>query len=597
MPEGLPMLENLGEAAIRTLLLTCVVQAALRLLRVRQARLLLAAWTVVLVASVAMPVIQRQAPFYLLPRPELPTSLIDGATAMLARSLLPGLDDGPEGRVATSPSSEPSHASWAVSVYLIIGAGMLLRILLGVALCCRLVVRAVPIHAGWTRGARVRISRHVTGPVTIANVILLPVGVLDWPADVRQAVLAHEQAHVARCDFATLTASQINRCLFWFSPVSWWLHRRLVALTERASDDAAIAISGDRLRYAEILLEMARHAGPVSQGLAMARPATIADRVDRILLGLVDPYPVDRGRLTWLMIAAASLAVVAASMAPRAANRSAAASVFMGRYGDDALATRIIADAPALGDNPARRLSADVVLPAPTVTPQQPAREVTAQKTPGARPVLPLPGSAALVIAKASRAPSKASRRLTASNASAYPLQTTTRLLPAVQALGKDDRFEAAASMERLRLPAAGLDLPAIQPSISTGLEAIRYRSAPPPPLPAEFQGLIGRTCTGAVTIGRNARTSPDRQPDVVAGQRIAAHASFYVKPNGTVWVRFDAFGQQSLDLPLRFNQYGLTWTGGHGVTYTVQPAAGSRLIGLAGFFRNDSAGVDLTCW
>ena len=53
------MLEIVVRAAICTLLLALVVKLCLWMLRVRHPKLLLSAWTSVLIASVAMPVLQR----------------------------------------------------------------------------------------------------------------------------------------------------------------------------------------------------------------------------------------------------------------------------------------------------------------------------------------------------------------------------------------------------------------------------------------------------------------------------------------------------------------------------------------------------------
>ena len=114
--------------------------------------------------------------------------------------------------------------------------------------------------------------------------------------------------------------------------------------------------------------------------------------------------------------------------------------------------------------------------------------------------------------------------------------------------------------------------------------------------VPLEFQGIMGSFCSGTIAIGQGARSSPDKQPYVVAGQVLPAHAQFHLKADGTPWVRFDAFGQRPLDLPLRFTRNGIAWTGGYGVAYTVQASGADRLTGLAGFFQNDSAALSFSC-
>ena len=208
---------------------------------------------------------------------------------------------------------------WLEALYLLVGGILLLRLTVGIVLSLRLLGKAAPVHPEWAADTHIRISRDVVAPVTVANVILLPSDAVTWPAAKREAVLAHERAHVARWDFAMLLASQVNRAVFWFSPLSWWLHRRLAALAELASDDQAMEATGDRPGYAEILLEMGRRSGPQLRGLAMARPATLVHRIERILSDRVKTAPVSPIQQMVLAIGAASLSIVAAGSRPNSA--------------------------------------------------------------------------------------------------------------------------------------------------------------------------------------------------------------------------------------------------------------------------------------
>jgi len=218
----------------------------------------------------------------------------------------------PAEEVTTPTTAMP----WLEALYFLIGGILLLRLTVGIALSLRLLGKAAPVHPDWAADTRIRISRDVVAPVTVANVILLPSDAVNWPAAMREAVLAHERAHIARWDFAMLLASQVNQAVFWFSPLSWWLHRRLAALAELASDDQAMEVTGDRPGYAEILLEMGRRSGPPLRGLAMARPATLICRIERILSDRVITNPVSPIQQVILAVGAASLSIVAASSRP-----------------------------------------------------------------------------------------------------------------------------------------------------------------------------------------------------------------------------------------------------------------------------------------
>ena len=54
-------------------------------------------------------------------------------------------------------------------------------------------------------------------------VILLPARLRDAPADIRQAVAAHELWHVRRHDWLWLIGEELIRAALWFQPVIWWL--------------------------------------------------------------------------------------------------------------------------------------------------------------------------------------------------------------------------------------------------------------------------------------------------------------------------------------------------------------------------------------
>jgi hypothetical protein len=56
------MLVALGSAALRTVVLAILVQLSLKALRIRRPQILNAAWSVVLVASLAMPALERSIP-------------------------------------------------------------------------------------------------------------------------------------------------------------------------------------------------------------------------------------------------------------------------------------------------------------------------------------------------------------------------------------------------------------------------------------------------------------------------------------------------------------------------------------------------------
>lgn len=130
--------------------------------------------------------------------------------------------------------------------------------------------------------------------------VLLPAEWTMWSAGKLQAVMTHEKTHIQRGDGAVTFLAELNRCLYWFHPLAWWLRSKLDQLAETACDDAAIDCTGDRATYARHLLEVATVASNyrsrlISVGISMARPSHVETRINAIL-DLTRPLS---KRLTW----------------------------------------------------------------------------------------------------------------------------------------------------------------------------------------------------------------------------------------------------------------------------------------------------------
>jgi BlaR1 peptidase M56 len=248
------MLEIVVRASIGTQILALAVQLVLWMLRVRRPRLLLFAWTAVLITSMAM---------------------LATLSAMSASG------------VGVVRASEPhwilAGSNWPAGVYLFVAALLLLHFLWRLTLSLKMLRATRPVAADWAIGGKLRTSTWIGTPVTVGRHVLLPAECVNWDARRRCAILAHQAAQVARGDFHVQLLSQLHRSVFWFSPLSWWLHWRLTALSELASDDAAIAALGDRPLYATILRDIARLPGISFIGVRMARAATLRRRIARFM--------------------------------------------------------------------------------------------------------------------------------------------------------------------------------------------------------------------------------------------------------------------------------------------------------------------------
>jgi beta-lactamase regulating signal transducer with metallopeptidase domain len=277
------------DAAVRSAMLLVVVLAALKALRVSNPHVLMAAWQMVLIASLSMPFLvaltRLAAPPPILAPVLAPVlTLAEGLPVDLAARIAPTLVTPvvPE----TMAHVEPAAADWlaiATWLYLAVAGWLALRWLLGCILMWRLCRSAAPVCEDWAAGRDVRTHPAIAVPATFGSTILLPLSHASWDATRRRAVLAHEHAHVHRADFYLLALASLNRAVFWFSPLAWWLHNRIADLAEARSDAAAIQDIGDRVRYAEILLDFAGGATRSAVTLAMARTRTVRRRVEHIL--------------------------------------------------------------------------------------------------------------------------------------------------------------------------------------------------------------------------------------------------------------------------------------------------------------------------
>lgn len=257
------MISILVEAMLRALLLGIAVAVALTALRVRSPHLQKCAWTVVLVAALIMPVLMRTH------GPVVPAS-----RHMLTVTL-----------AATDPAVWSTARPSVAAIYGVVALLMLTRYVLSLTRFMRIRRKANRVAERWTADLDVRVAAELSAPATFGATILLPEEYVHWSVRKRDAIMAHERAHVLARDCQRLWLATLYRCLFWLNPLAWWLERRIAALAEETSDAAALQILGDAPAYAEILLEFAAgHAG-TSAVVAGMRCPRIGARIDRIIGG------------------------------------------------------------------------------------------------------------------------------------------------------------------------------------------------------------------------------------------------------------------------------------------------------------------------
>jgi beta-lactamase regulating signal transducer with metallopeptidase domain len=200
-------------------------------------------------------------------------------------------DSGEPEAAATSKTPAFGWAEVISALYLFGVVLLFARLALGYLAVGRLVRRSTDIPRPLGCRARVATSAAVRVPVSVwllRPVILLPADWHHWSDALLTSVVMHEQAHIDRRDHLVLLVSELNRCLYWFHPVAWFLRRRLSTLAEQCCDDTVIAALQSRGDYARHLLAIAsrlttdpRRALPL--GISMARGSQVESRVIAIL--------------------------------------------------------------------------------------------------------------------------------------------------------------------------------------------------------------------------------------------------------------------------------------------------------------------------
>ena len=208
---------------------------------------------------------------------------------------------------------------------------------------------------GLRRSVSVVLHDDLVSPMTCGwrqPAIVMPADSPAWAvADVRQALL-HELEHVRRHDWAVHILARFTCALYWFHPGAWMAWRRLTLESERACDDAVVALA-EHTAYAEQLVSLARRLakpGPVPL-LSMADRRTLSARVASILSTSTARGPVSTVMMAVVLAGAAVLAVAIAPIQARSSPQTPGSPSFTI---DPALRFGVVSVRPNDGSDPSR---------------------------------------------------------------------------------------------------------------------------------------------------------------------------------------------------------------------------------------------------
>jgi hypothetical protein len=283
----------LFECAVRSTLIAAAAAAVLTIARMKNVVVRHSTWTGVLVMMLVLPLLVASGhpfPLRVLPPVQQNAAHVSPFTAEKVLSLLPQIDQAlPESPRDASKPGRVSWAQWVEGVYIFGVAVLLLRLITGMIGARRIQRRARLVDGYLT-------SRSCSSPITVGwvhAVTILPEGWQNWEPAKLDAVRIHESEHARRHDSLVQWLALVNRAVFWFHPLSWWLERQLAALSEEACDIAVLERGHDAGAYSRYLLDLARSVNDSRHRvrvLGMAMPGRyLPQRIQKLLGGIPTP--------------------------------------------------------------------------------------------------------------------------------------------------------------------------------------------------------------------------------------------------------------------------------------------------------------------
>jgi TonB family protein len=312
------LLSNLASFSVQIAVVVAAGGALARAFRIDDPNALLASWRTILLACLALPLLQ---PWTEIVPPALgdAVAVVDEGRAVAGGDVVVG---------AAAPSTP-----WLTAdvVLMVLAAGLAARALwltIGAFALRRLRQHAVPLdpipepirRAQERIGARARlfVSDRVAGPITFGlfrPIVLFPPGVNTMPAHVQEAIAYHELLHVRRRDWLYEIVEEAVRTALWFHPAVWWLIGRIRLTREQVVDRAVIALTNSRERYVAALLAVASTASAAE--FAPASPFFRRHLLKRRVARILQETTMTTRRLIASLTACAAAITVAATFAVR----------------------------------------------------------------------------------------------------------------------------------------------------------------------------------------------------------------------------------------------------------------------------------------
>lgn len=247
------------------------------------------------------------------------------------------------------------------------------------------VCHALERRMGLERTIRYVESACMQAPAVIGwfrPIVLLPVTALSGLSEEQlQAIVAHELAHIRRCDAFVNAFQIVVETLLFYHPAVWWLNRSIRMEREHCCDDAAVGLCGNPVEYARALTLMEGWRSTPAMAMAANR-GPLSGRIFRVL-GLKSGGRRGVGLAGGILCLTAALAAGNALLEiayPKAHARGAPmAQIALGHLAWQSQAASTSSAAPAAAPKP----SAGRAQAAPQAAPQAAGSYVDAMKAAG----------------------------------------------------------------------------------------------------------------------------------------------------------------------------------------------------------------------
>lgn len=306
------MASVLFESAVRATLLAAAVALVLRAMRIESPAVRHAAWSSIVAIMLLLPALVMWGPkasFRILsPEPKQSASLMATPSAADVVAV--------PAEAQTTAIDAPLRSRWSwrtflTGLYLLGLATFLLRLAVGTLQVRRLVRSAIVDNGNVTHAA-------CSTPVTVGwlnPIVILPADWSQWPQRQLEAILAHEGEHIRRRDPLFQWGALLNRAVFWFHPLAWWLERHVSALAEEACDAAVLARGHDPGEYSEYLLDLARSAARAGGRVPTLGTALPGARLPHRICQILDRRPAPSGSKLRLACTGMVFAIVGVTFA------------------------------------------------------------------------------------------------------------------------------------------------------------------------------------------------------------------------------------------------------------------------------------------